>query len=105
MGKARSLKIIILLIIICFTTLLFAIGQETGSYKTSDGEVLYFTKYGKGSKVILLYGGPGYAVSAMKFWADSLSDKYECILFDQRGTGLSKNAKLDETTINHTRIL
>jgi proline iminopeptidase len=89
----------------CFTTFYYAYGQETGSFKTSDNEILYFTKYGKGPKVILLYGGPGYAVSAMKFWADSLSDKYECILFDQRGTGLSKNSKLDTTTINLNRAV
>lgn len=42
-------------------------------------------------------------VSMMKPWADSLSARYECILFDQRGTGLSSNVKLDSTTINIKR--
>jgi proline iminopeptidase len=101
MNKYKS----IILTAFCFTTFFHANGQEVCSYKTSDGETLYFTKYGEGFKVILLYGGPGYAVSAMKFWADSLSEKYECILFDQRGTGLSKNVKLDTTTINLKRAV
>jgi len=101
----KLLFIIPLVFLLCITTFCHIYGQEVGSYKTSDGEVLYFTKYGEGFKIILLYGGPGYAVSAMKFWADSLSDKYECILFDQRGTGLSKDVKLDKTTINLRRAV
>lgn len=36
----------------------------------------------------------------MKIWADSLSRDFECILFHQRGTGLSSNVKLDSSTIN-----
>jgi proline iminopeptidase len=92
-------------IIICLITLNLTKGQQANSFKTSDGETLYFTKIGKGPKVILLYGGPGYAVSAMRPWADSLSNIYECILFDQRGTGLSSNVKLDSTTINLQRAI
>ncbi|MBA7574452.1 hypothetical protein ES708_16258 [subsurface metagenome] len=50
-----------------------------------------------------MYGGPGYSVGAMKPWADSLSGDYECILYDQRGTGLSGNVKLDTSTVNLKR--
>ena len=39
----------------------------------------------------------------MQEWADTLSNKFECILFDQRGTGLSANVRLDSTTINLER--
>ena len=78
-------------------------GQQVNSFQTSDGETLYYTIYGKGPKVVLLYGGPGYGVGPMRPWADSLSGQFECILFDQRGTGLSSNAKLDSTTINLKR--
>lgn len=78
-------------------------GQEVKSFKTSDGETLYYTTYGKGPRVVLLYGGPGYGVGPMRPWADSLSGQFECILFDQRGTGLSSNVKLDSTTINLKR--
>lgn len=92
----------IISLIFCITTIVIQ-AQEVKSFSASDGETLYYTKQGNGLKVVFLYGGPGYAVSAMKFWADSLSDKFECILYDQRGTGLSKNAKLDTSTINLRR--
>jgi len=45
------------------------------------------------------------AVGAMRSWADTLSNSYECILFDQRGTGLSGRVKLDSTTINLKRAV
>jgi len=78
-------------------------GQQVKSFKTTDGEPLYYTSLGKGPKVVLLYGGPGFGVGPMRPWADSLSNQFECILFDQRGTGLSSNVKLDSTTINLKR--
>lgn len=78
-------------------------GQEVKSFKTSDSETLYYITYGKGPRVVLLYGGPGYGVGPMRPWADSLSGQFECILFDQRGTGLSSNVKFDSTTINLKR--
>ena len=82
----------------------FSLGaQQIKSFGASDGEILYYTSIGKGPRIILLYGGPGYDVSFMKPWADTLSNNYECILFDQRGTGLSSNAKLDSSTINVMR--
>jgi len=78
-------------------------GQTVKSFKTSDGETLYFTSLGTGPKVVLIPGGPGFGVSSLQMWADSLSQDFECILFDQRGTGLSSQAKLDSTTINLRR--
>jgi len=78
-------------------------GQTVKSFKTSDGETLYFTSLGTGPKVVLIPGGPGAGVSSLQMWADSLSQDFECILFDQRGTGLSSQAKLDSTTINIQR--
>jgi proline iminopeptidase len=79
--------------------------QEIKSFKTSDGETLYFRTVGKGTKVILLSGGPGFGADGLKVWADSLSGDFECILFHQRGTGLSSNVKLDSSTINLKRAI
>lgn len=80
-------------------------GQQLKSYKTSDGEILYYTTFGNGPKVVLLYGGPGFGVGPMRPWADSLSNQFECILFEQRGTGLSSKVKLDSITINLKRAV
>jgi proline iminopeptidase len=77
--------------------------QEVKSFDTSDGETLYYRTIGKGTKVIFLAGGPGFGADGMKIWADSIADDVECILFHQRGTGLSANVKLDSSTINLKR--
>ncbi len=45
---------------------------------------------GKGCPVIFLHGGPGDTHQYMKRMAAPLFDKYQCIFFDQRGTGLSE---------------
>lgn len=94
------------LLLICLTLPGFLVqGQQVNSFTTKDGEILYFTSVGNGPKVIFLYGGPGYGVSGLKHWADSLAMDFEGILFDQRGTGLSRNVKLDSTTINLARAV
>ena len=79
------------------------VAQEAEPFKTDDGETLYYTKSGHGSKVVLLCGGPGFGASLMKPWLDSLSHQFEPVLFEQRGTGLSSNVKLDNSTINISR--
>ena len=94
------------LLIISLTLLGFQVqGQQINSFTTNDGEILYFTSVAKGPKIIFLFGGPGYDVKGMKPWADSLSRDFEGILFDQRGTGLSSNVKMDSTTINLERAV
>lgn len=80
-------------------------GQQIDSFTTNDGEILYFTSVGKGPRIIFLTGGPGGDVKVLKPWADSLSRNFEGILFDQRGTGLSSNVKMDSTTINLERAV
>jgi len=96
----------LILLLICITLLSsFTQGQQVNSFTTKDGETLYFRTIGKGPRFILLSGGPGYGADGMKPWADSLSGDFECILFHQRGTGLSSNVKLDSSTINLERAV
>ena len=92
-----------LFLITFLLTVIQITGQQVKSFKTSDGETLYYTSKGEGPLVVFLYGGPGFGVGPMRPWADSLSNQFECILFEQRGTGLSGNVKLDSTTINLKR--
>ena len=81
-------------------------GQESCSFRTSDGESLSYTKTGKGSIIVFLSGGPGFGASGLQPWADTLSKNFECILFEQRGIGLSGNVKLDSTTMTlHRAVL
>ena len=92
---------LIFLLLYIFIEVIFA--QEAEQFKTDDGEILYFTRAGHGSKVVLLCGGPGFGASLMNPWLDSLSNQFEPILFEQRGTGLSSKVKLDSSTINISR--
>ena len=39
----------------------------------------------------------------MKPWLGELANQFEAVLFEQRGTGLSREAKLDSSTINMVR--
>ena len=87
--------IITLILIPCYTN-----GQIIDSFKTSDGESLYYYRTGEGPVIVILSGGPGFEVRWLQPLADTLSKHFQCILFDQRGTGLSSNVKLDSTTIN-----
>lgn len=45
---------------------------------------------GKGRPIIFLHGGPGDTHHYMKRMAEPLFDQFQCIFFDQRGTGLSE---------------
>jgi len=80
-------------------------GQQVKSFQTSDNETLFYTSKGNGPIVVFLYGGPGISAGPMRPWADSLSNKYECIIYEQRGTGLSSKVKLDSNTINLNRAV
>lgn len=62
--------------------------------------VLHYYKYGKGTPVIILSGGPGIASHQEDDLAKALSKNYCAILFDQRGTGKSRTQPMDSTTIN-----
>ncbi len=82
------------------------IAQQIKSFKTSDGESLFYTQTGSGPVIVILSGGPGAGANSLQPWADTLSKKFECILFEQRGIGLSSNVKVDSTTINlHRAVL
>ena len=59
------------------------------SISVSGGSIATWSE-GKGRPVIFLHGGPGDTHHYMKRMAAPLFDKFQCIFFDQRGTGLSE---------------
>lgn len=95
----KKMQIIFLL----FITPIAVLSNKIEKFATDDGELLYFTRAGSGQKVILLCGGPGFGANLMNPWLDSLSNHFEPVLFEQRGTGLSSKVKLDSSTINFKR--
>lgn len=48
--------------------------QQVKSFKTTDGETLFYTTKGSGPKVILIYGGPGISAGPMLTWAQDIDD-------------------------------
>jgi len=59
------------------------------SISVSGGNLATWSE-GKGPSIIFLHGGPGDTHHYMKRMAAPLFDKFQCIFFDQRGTGLSE---------------
>ena len=69
---------------------------------TRDGVGLFYKIVGPatGDYVLVLSGGPGEDIHSMQGIADELGKKYRCIMWEQRGTGRSKLARYDASTIN-----
>jgi proline iminopeptidase len=69
---------------------------------TRDGIDLFYRIVGptSGDYVLVLSGGPGEDINSMQGIADELGKKYQCIMWEQRGTGRSKLPRYDSSTIN-----
>jgi proline iminopeptidase len=63
---------------------------------------LYYHTYGTQNlpPVILLTGGPGNSYNQLEVMAKTMSNKFRCILPEQRGTGKSIPKPFDSTTIS-----
>jgi proline iminopeptidase len=88
-------------------TCAFSSARANAQQTSSDGKIgrdgvdLYYTVVGRdGDYVLVLSGGPGEEVRSMQGIADELGKKYRCIMLEQRGTGRSKLARYDASTIN-----
>ncbi len=73
--------------------------QITDSIVVSNA-VLYYSAQGQGQPILLLSGGPGNSADQLSDIVKHLSPTYQCILFEQRGTGKSHTSPMDSTTIN-----
>jgi pimeloyl-ACP methyl ester carboxylesterase len=78
----------------CFAQVMDSIKYENG--------FLYYHNYGSKNlpPVILLTGGPGNSYIQLDALARTLSNKFRCILPEQRGTGKSIPSPFDSTTIS-----
>ena len=66
-----------------------------------NGIALFYTIVGtSGDYVLVLSGGPGEDIRSMQGVADELGKKYQCIMWEQRGTGRSKLPRYDSSTVN-----
>lgn len=88
------------------TTLLFLLttfhsnSQTTGFAISSDAAPIYYKVYGSGKPLLIINGGPGMNSAGFEGLAKTLSEKYQTILYDQRGTGKSVLTTVDSSTVN-----
>jgi len=94
--------IIIMICILMQTSLMNA--QEDGYIAIKNGKLHYRT-YGKGVPILIINGGPGMNCEGFSSLAKLFDEKYQPILFDQRGTGRSILETLDSTTVTMDLML
>jgi proline iminopeptidase len=75
------------------------IGQSSYYVTSLDKTKLYVQEFGVGQPLIVLAGGPGLDAVYMKAIWENLSNKYRCIVLDQRGTGKSKLESIDSAKV------
>lgn len=71
-----------------------------GQVAKSDHSFISFHLYGNGEPVFVLGGGPGNDCHQEEDVAIKIGEKYQAILLEQRGTGLSMPTELNKHTIN-----
>lgn len=93
-----AVKKLIYLISVLATFNLYA--QVEGYSPNTDGSKTFYKIYGKGEPLLIINGGPGMNSNGFETVAKKLSEKYQTILYDQRGTGKSVLKELNSETIN-----
>jgi len=73
---------------------LFLDAQSKSGFAPSKGVNIYYEVYGSGTPMVIINGGPGFNSKGFQALAESLSEDYQAILYDQRGTGRSKMEKI-----------
>ena len=89
--------------IFLFAFLIFlgkAFAQTEGYAKNNDSSLTYYKTFGKGEPLLIINGGPGMNSNGFENMAKTLSENQKTIIYDQRGTGKSKLAKLNANTIS-----
>lgn len=84
---------------ITIVVIIFAL-TSCGQTPKYDNSFIRFHLYGKGEPVFVLSGGPGNDCHQEEDVAIKIGEKYQAILLEQRGTGLSIPTELNKHTIN-----
>lgn len=87
--------------LLCFLLCLplFCSAQTTHTVRSGEATI-HVKTFGKGQPVLIINGGPGFNSSGFEPLALKIEALgYQAILFDQRGTGLSKLPTVDASTI------
>ncbi|NER15017.1 alpha/beta fold hydrolase [Leptobacterium flavescens] len=73
--------------------------SQNGYNIVSEGNTIHFKTFGKGEPVLIINGGPGMNSEGFVSLAGEIGNSNMAIIYDQRGTGKSKIAKTDTSTL------
>ena len=73
--------------------------QTEGFAKNADASQTYYKVFGKGTPILIINGGPGMNSNGFEGMAKILAEKYQTIIYDQRGTGKSTLKELNNNTL------
>ena len=92
--------------ILCFFLFLSSsIAQQADQIIEHNYAKIHYKIIGKGKPILFLSGGPGFSSEYMIPIADLLSNSFQCILLDQRGTGKSITPTYDTASIKFSKTL
>lgn len=95
-----------IIFIVCLFNLLvsysFALSPKSSGYISVKQGRLYYEKYGTGTPILVLHGGPGSGLDQGYFKPQllALTANHEVIFYDQRGSGKSLETGMDRDIIN-----
>jgi proline iminopeptidase len=76
-----------------------ALVAQTEGMVEDDKAPIHFKTFGQGKPVLIINGGPGLNCNGFDSLAQQLSVHSKIIIYDQRGTGKSRLARVDSTTV------
>ncbi len=95
----------ILYSLVCLLFVYVIQAQPSDQIIEHNGVKIHYTIVGVGDPILLLSGGPGFSLDYMTPIADLLSNSFQIILLDQRGTGKSIVPIYDTNYINISATL
>lgn len=96
-----GVKIALLLCLIGIAPLLWA---QQSQFAYNQGVPIHYRVFGSGEPLLIINGGPGLDSDGFVYLAKKLSKHNQCIIYDQRGMGLSRVAIPDKNTINMAQM-
>ena len=72
---------------------------QESQFMEADGNQLHYRIFGTGEPLLIINGGPGMSSEGFVPLAKELSASNRVILYDQRGTGSSKMAKIEASSM------
>ena len=87
------------LIIFLFLMLPQLLPAQESQFLKADGNLLHYRIFGTGEPLLIINGGPGMSSEGFVPLAKELSAGHQVIIYDQRGTGLSKMPDINSSSM------